>query len=73
MFTTPLVGERLRLGLELQYLGQRLKYDGQHLPSTTVAHITLTSRNWWPHWQFSLSVRNAFNRKYEDVLASGVG
>ena len=73
MFTTPLVGERLRLGLELQYLGQRPGYGGLHLPSTTVAHITLTSRNWWPHWQFSLSVRNAFNRKYEDVLASGGG
>lgn len=66
-FTTPLSGERLRLGLELQFLGRRLGYDGQDAPSTTVTNLTLTSQNFWPHWQFSLSLRNAFNRRFADL------
>lgn len=70
-FTTPLVGERLRLGLELQYLGPRLGYDGLNLPSATVANVTLTSRNWWPHWQINLSLRNALNRRFADVQTPG--
>jgi len=72
-FSTPLVGERLRLGMELQYLGSRMGYFGEEVPSTTVANLALSSKNWWPNWQFSLSLRNAFDRSYADVLyPSGV-
>ena len=70
-FTTPLIGERLRLGMELQYLGSRLGYDGLEVPSTTVTNLALTSKNWWPDWQFSLSLRNAFDSSYADVQTPG--
>jgi iron complex outermembrane receptor protein len=69
--TTPLMGERLRLGMELQYLGSRLDYDGLEVPSATVANLALTSKNWWPNWQVSLSLRNAFNSSYADVQVPG--
>jgi iron complex outermembrane receptor protein len=70
-FSTPLMGEWLRLGVELQYLGRRLDYDGLDAPSTTVANLALTSKNWWPNWQFSLSLRNAFNSSYADIQNPG--
>jgi iron complex outermembrane receptor protein len=70
-FTTPLVGEYLRLGTELQYLGRRPGYDTQYIPGTTVANLAVTSSNWWPNWQFSLSLRNAFNKSYADVQSPG--
>ena len=72
-YTTPLAGEYLRLGMELQYLGSRLGYDGQEVPDTTVANLTLTSKNWWPNWQLSLSLRNAFNSSNADVQNPGNG
>jgi iron complex outermembrane receptor protein len=72
-YTTPLAGEYLRLGMELQYLGSRLGYDGQEVPDTTVANLTLTSKNWWPNWQLSLSLRNAFNSSNADVQDPGNG
>jgi iron complex outermembrane receptor protein len=72
-FSTPLVGEYLRLGMELQYLGSRLRYDGVEAPSTTVTNLTLTSKNWWPQWQISLSLRNAFDSSYADVKYNGNG
>jgi iron complex outermembrane receptor protein len=70
-FSTPLVGEKLRLGMELQYLGKRLNYDGLDAPGTTVTNLALTSKGLWPNWQFSLSLRNALNRSYADVQAPG--
>jgi iron complex outermembrane receptor protein len=70
-FTTPLVGEYLRLGLELQYLGNRPGYAGEDMPSATVANLALTSRNWWPQWHLSLSLRNAFDCNYADVAGPG--
>jgi len=72
-FSTPLLGEYLRLGMELQYLGSRLDYDGLEVPSTTVTNLALTSKNWWPNWQISLSLRNAFDSSYADVQSWGGG
>jgi iron complex outermembrane receptor protein len=72
-FTTPLIGEKLRLGVELQYLGSRLRYDGLEAPSTLVSNLTLTSKNWWPNWQVSLGVRNAFDSSYSDVKFNSNG
>lgn len=66
-FTTPLVGEKLRLGTELQFLGRRFRYDGEEMPAYAIANLALTAKDWWPNWQISLSVRNIFNRRYADV------
>jgi iron complex outermembrane receptor protein len=72
-FTKPLIGEKLRLGAEGQFVGRRLVHDGTALPGYAVANLTLTSEDWWPNWHVSLSVRNVFNRRYSDVKDAGNG
>lgn len=72
-FSTPLVGDRLRLGAELQYLGSRPGYNDTQAPPTTVTNLTLTSKNWWPNWLISLSLRNAFDSSYADVMYPNAG
>jgi len=72
-FTVPLVGEKLRLGAEVQVLGRRLRYDHEEIPTSVMTNLALTSRDWWPNWQVSLSVRNAFNSSYTDVKNPGNG
>lgn len=66
-FTTPLMGEKLRLGAEWQFMSRRFRGDGVELPGHAVANLALTSQDWWPNWHVSLSVRNVFNRRYSDV------
>lgn len=68
-FTTPLDGERLRVGVEARFLSQRRQYDDRFAPGYGVADLTLTSAQVLPGWQASLSVRNLFNRSYGDVRA----
>ncbi|RYF48295.1 MAG: TonB-dependent receptor, partial [Comamonadaceae bacterium] len=66
-FTTPLAGEKLRLGAELQILSRRFRDDGALMPGYAVANLALTSQDLWPNWHISLTVRNIFNRRYADV------
>lgn len=66
-FTTPLVGERLRVGVEARFLGERRQYDDQLAPGHGVVDLTFTSSEALPGWHASLSVRNLFNRSYGDV------
>lgn len=66
-FTTPLMGEKLRLGAEWQLMGRRFRGDGAEMPGYAIANLALTSQDWWPNWHVSLSVRNVFNRRYSDV------
>lgn len=66
-FTTPLVGEKLRVGVEARFLSQRRQYDDRFAPGYGVADLTFTSSQALPGWHASLSVRNIFNRSYGDV------
>lgn len=66
-FTTPLMGEKLRVGVEARFLSERRQYDDQLAPGYGVADLTLTSSEALPGWHASLSVRNIFNRSYGDV------
>lgn len=72
-FTHPLMGEKLRLGAEWQLMGRRFRTDGVEMPAYAVANLALTSRDWWPNWHISLSVRNIFNRRYADVKDASNG
>lgn len=72
-FTKPLIGEKLRLGAEWQFIGRRVRSDGVEMPGYAVANLALTSQDWWPNWHVSLSVRNVFNRRYADVKYPGNG
>ena len=69
--TTPLVGEKLRAGLELRYLGPRRIFSDAYrfTGGYTIADLTFTSKNLLPQLDASLSVRNLFDREYGDVAS----
>ena len=53
------------VGVEGQFLGQRLTLDRATLPATFLANLSFVSGGWLPHAQFSLSVHNLFDRTYQ--------
>lgn len=71
-FTRPIVDERLRLGVEMQAVGQRLgQYDtgdSFRVGGYSLTNLTLTSTQMLPGWNASFSVRNVFNRSYGDAI-----
>ncbi|HEX5393839.1 MAG TPA: TonB-dependent receptor plug domain-containing protein [Rhodocyclaceae bacterium] len=71
-FTTPVWGEKLRVGLETQAVSRRLEpTDPQvRFGGYSVTNLTLTSSHAIQGWQASFSVRNVFNRSYSDVVTS---
>lgn len=69
--TTPLMGEKLRAGLEMRYLGSRRIYSDEYrfTGGYTIADLTLSSKHLLPQLEASLSVRNLFDRDYGDVAS----
>lgn len=69
--TTPLLGERLRVGLASRYIGSRrvntpdYKFTGGY----SVTDLTFTSANIAPGVNASLSIRNLFDLDYGDVTS----
>jgi outer membrane cobalamin receptor len=53
------------VGVEGQFLGERLTLDRETLPATFLANLSFVSGGWLPHAQFSLSVHNVFDRAYQ--------
>ena len=53
------------VGVEGQFLGERLTLDRETLPATFLANVSVVSGGWLPHAQFSLSVHNVFDRAYQ--------
>lgn len=67
--TTPLLGERLRAGLDVRGMSSRPTVDPDIKASGyTVADLTFSSINLLPHLNASLSIKNLFDRKYGDVI-----
>lgn len=69
--STPLSDEKLRLGMEVHYLGRRPLYTDErqeYAPSYTLANMTLLSHDWIANSDLSLTVKNIFDKKYGDVI-----
>lgn len=66
----PLLNERLRAGLEVQYIGQRKTFAGTLADAYTLANLTLTSQRLIPNVDAAFSVRNLFNQAAGDVAPS---
>lgn len=67
----PLMDERLRMGLDVQYLGTRPLYTDvrqEYAPSRTVTNLTLLSHEWIANSDLSLKVINLFDKTYGDVV-----
>lgn len=69
-FSAPLIDERLRSGIEVQYLGSRpLDTDErQKAPSHTLTNLTLLSHEWIANSDVTFKIRNVFNEHYGDVV-----
>lgn len=65
----PLAGERLRAGLALRLLGDRLTRNRAVAGGTTVADLTLTSDALAPGTELSASVYNLTDRRYSDPVS----
>jgi iron complex outermembrane receptor protein len=68
--TTPLLGERLRMGLAVRHIGSRMLINSSKLAAAnTIADLTLNAPHVLPNVDASFTVRNLFNQRYEDVAA----
>lgn len=63
--SAPLIGEQLRVGLATRYLGRRLNLKQDFERGGTVSDLTFTGH--WQNWSVSLSARNVFNARFNDV------
>lgn len=63
---TPLQGWPVRLGLELQRVGQRLTLAGVALPTHLLANATLQLDPAGSPWSLGISVYNLGDRRYSD-------
>lgn len=69
--TTPINNERLRAGIEVQYLGSRpsdIDNRNEYAPSHTLTNLTLLSHEWIPNSDLTFKIRNVFNEHYGDVV-----
>jgi len=70
--TFPVLNNRMRTGLEVQYTGSRLTESRRELGSYTVANITLTSDRILPNLTVSATVRNLFDKHFMAVAPAGM-
>lgn len=65
--TFPLFADRLRTGLETQYIGPRQTLDERRLGGLTLTHLTFSSEQKWHGLSASFSIRNLFDRAHDVV------
>jgi iron complex outermembrane receptor protein len=63
----PMFDNRLRTGLEAQYLGSRLTLERRRLNGVGLANLTFSSERKWHGLSASFSIRNLFDREFEVV------
>ncbi|MEJ2373548.1 MAG: TonB-dependent receptor, partial [Sulfurimonas sp.] len=71
-FSVPIVDEKLRMGLEVHYIGKRPLYSDErkeYAPGHTLGNLTLTSHHFIPNTNISFAIKNLMDKKYGDVLA----
>ena len=71
-YSTPLFGDRLRAGVELQYTGRRITTFGE-TGGFLMTNLTLLGERLKPGLELSASIYNLFDRKYADPVAFDVG
>jgi outer membrane receptor for ferrienterochelin and colicin len=70
--SVPLMDEKLRMGVDVQYLGTRPLYTDErkeYAPSRALTNVTLLSHEWIAKSDFSLKVSNLFDKAYGDVAS----
>jgi len=65
----PLLGDKLRGGLALRYLGSRLSRLDAKIDAYTTADLTLSSERLLPGVDVSFSIYNLFDKSYSDPVS----
>lgn len=63
----PVLGDRLRTGIESQYTGARQTLEQRRLGGFMLTHLTFSSEQKWHGLSASFSIRNLFDRSHEVV------
>lgn len=63
------LGHKLDLSSGMQYMSSRMTLAEASVTPVYLADFTLTSRHWLRDFDFTIGVRNAFNRGYSDPVA----
>ena len=58
--------------MDLQYVSRRETLTGIYSGAYVVPNVTLFSRNVLKGWEFSASLYNVFNHRYDDPAGSGL-
>jgi len=69
-FSMPLMHKKIRAGLDLQYIGERVSEFRTVVGGYTLVNLTLTSLAIVPNLQVSASIRNLFDRNYAHIASS---
>jgi outer membrane receptor for ferrienterochelin and colicins len=70
--SVPLIKPKVFASMDLQYLSRRTTVTGQYSAAYVVPNVTLFSRNLRKGWEFSASLYNVFNHKYDDPAGNGL-
>lgn len=63
----PLLGERLKAGWELHYVGAKPDNERKSTPSQWTADVNIFSHHWLANTDISFKIKNFFNKKYDDI------
>lgn len=69
-FSAPLKNERLRMGIDMEYIGKRRldTLEPTYAKSYTRINMNLLSHEWIPNCDVSFKIRNIMNETYGDVV-----
>jgi outer membrane receptor for ferrienterochelin and colicins len=70
--SVPIVKQRVFASMDLQYVSRRATLTGTYSGAYVVPNVTLFSRDLLRGWEFSASLYNMFNHKYDDPAGSGL-
>lgn len=62
----PIIKEKLRMGIESQYISKRLLISRNETGSAFITNLTLSSRGYFNNLEISLSAYNLFDVTYDD-------
>jgi outer membrane receptor for ferrienterochelin and colicin len=66
-FSIPLVDERLRLGVEWQYIDKRFYSTEETISSYSLTDINLLSHHWIQNTDVAFRIKNLWDKKYGDI------
>ncbi len=64
----PLHDDKLRMGFELRYIGERPDNDGNNVASHLLGDATFTSKEWLPSTNISFKISNLADTHYGDII-----